>query len=347
MNNNTPSQILSTKINTNSFVETRSFLMANVDKILENISSRRESKKIATDDLFDFGSELSEEIATTEVQSPWKTDFEELSKLEILMMEKEILGLYVSGNPLQEYKKVENWLREVSGHDDVYIVLVEKIRKIFTKVGNKMMLSVDVTSTLDIPLDGVVYTKKAMELSPILQEKQIFLAKAKVEEPKSKKKEEVVVGDDEEIIIEDVKEFVENTKFIFESVVPFSGGLLELLDKTESPVSTQRRDILQKIDWISLLKNPNEIITKEVAEEIDDINTIIPPFILKLKANLNPELVKEIKSKLLKSIPENGNQNQELIKVQIEIEHLGIYKKVATEFWLDKKYYTTILPMVS
>ena len=345
MNNNTPSQILSTKINTNSFVETRSFLMANVDKILENISSRRESKKIATDDLFDFGSELSEEIATTEVQSPWKTDFEELSKLEILMMEKEILGLYVSGNPLQEYKKVENWLREVSGHDDVYIVLVEKIRKIFTKVGNKMMLSVDVTSTLDIPLDGVVYTKKAMELSPILAEKQIFLAKAKVEEPKSKKKEdtkeEVIIGEDEETTVEDVKEFVENTKFIFESVVPFGSGVLELLDKTETPISAQRRDILQKIDWINLLKNPNEIATKT------ETKTEIPTVTLKLKANLNLELVKEIKTKLFKSILEIQDQNIELVKVQIEIEHLGIYKKVATEFWLDKKYYTTILPMVS
>jgi hypothetical protein len=299
--------------------------MANVDKILENISSRRESKKIDIDDL--WGDDVSQDSP----KSNWKEDAPDLSILEVLMMEK-----YVSGNPLINYKDLESWARETCGYDDIYIILVEKIRKIFTKVGNKLMLSVDTTSTLDIPLDGVVYSSKnkAIDLSPILAEKQIFWVKGKVEEPKSKKKE-LVADVDEEASVEEVKEFVENTKFIFDWAVPFGDGILGLLDKCELPLSSQRRETLEKVDWVSLQKNPNQMATKKIVEK-----SIIT---LKLRENTSISLVKELKSKLLKSQPTNVN---DFVEIKLEIEHNGEYKKVVNTLWLDQKYYESIKDLI-
>jgi DNA polymerase III alpha subunit len=310
---NTNPDIANKTLDKKAFTKTRSFLIANVDKILENISSRREAKKNSADDLFDFGGEAE----TVAVQSNWKNDFDELSILEILMMEKEILGLYVSGNPLGEYKKLENWVQEITGYDDIYIIIVEKIRKIFTKVGNKMMLSIELSTTMDKVFDGVVYSKMAMEVSQVIQEKQIFFAKARIEEPKSKKKEEVAESDIEgETQIEEVKEFVENTKFVIEMVSPFEAGVLPLIEKLNLPLSANRIETLSQIHWEELRKNPTQIVSKD------------------------PSLVSEIKANLLKTIPQG--KESEVFKINLFIQHGVTYKKIATELWLYKEFYKRI-----
>ena len=74
---------MSSAIDKSNIVETRSFLIANVERILENVSSRREAKKIDTDDLF------GDIPKHNETKINWKTDYNDLSKFNILMMEKE------------------------------------------------------------------------------------------------------------------------------------------------------------------------------------------------------------------------------------------------------------------
>ena len=245
----------STNNSLHQLVHKRSMLVANVENILENISSRREAKKNNGDDLFDFGDNSTTESKTLNLVQ----DNNPKSILEILMMEKEILGLYVSGNPLSQYLHIQNWVRDLLVEPNLHIILVEKIRKVFTRA-NKMMLAMDVTSPTE-NLEAVVFPKLAPELSPILTEKTIFWMRGTIKEPQQKEKGEEVEGE--------IKEFVESKKIMIEAVGLFENGVLGVLAPTN--ISSSVHQTLSQVDWNQLLYNPTTIVAKAqaVIEEVD------------------------------------------------------------------------------
>jgi DNA polymerase III alpha subunit len=296
-----------------NFVDKRSLLINNIDNLLENISSRREAKKNDADDL--FGLEDSAD-SSLHLQVPAQNK----AKIELLMMEKEILGLYVSGNPLAEYRDLQNWLRDLVSEPNLHLVLVEKIKKIFTR-NNLMMLGMNITTPSE-QLEGIVFPKLAPELSPILSEKALFWVKGPIKEPEQKKKE---VEDGEG----DVKEFVESKKIVFETVSPFENGIMNLI--AGQTISLSTKNTLEKIDWKALLLNPTTIVAKKV----EDSHTT-KPVELRLGSQFDIDKIKEIKSKLKKQ-PANGD-----VKVNIWVEHSGEFKKAAGDFWLQDSYLKTL-----
>jgi hypothetical protein len=330
------------------YIQKRSFLMANVENILENISSRRESKKNESDSLFGSSEDTSSKIN-------FKTQFKNLSKFETLMMEKEALGLYVSGNPLNEYEPLLEFCRNVVDDPTIYFVLIEKIKKVFTRAG-AMMLVMNITMPHD-SLEGVIFSKRAMELSSVVQEKKIFIVKGKIQEPKNKKDE--AVDDNDNGSIEEIKEFVELTKLIFDFAVPFESGILTMIEKSESPLSNTRKEILEKLDWSQLLTDPesfeeminesdkkieSEKTTKPHPEETIKAKLIIKDNIktvtIKISSKLGIEKAKEIKSMLSKTEIPNCH------KAIIKIEHAGNWKTMENNFWIEKDYYETIKDLV-
>jgi DNA polymerase III alpha subunit len=310
------------------YIQKRSFLMANVENILENISSRRESKKNESDSL--FGS--SEEDTSSKIN--FKTEYKNLSKFEALMMEKEALGLYVSGNPLNEFEPLLEFCRNVVDDPTIYFVLIEKIKKVFTKAG-AMMLVMNITMP-NQSLEGVIFSKKAMQLSSVVAEKKIFIVKGKIQEPKNKKEEGV--ADEDNGAVEEIK------KLIFDTAVPFESGILSLLERAELPLSNTRKEIVEKLDWNELLFYPDkfeemikdENIIKKITSKTPKIETII----IKISSKLGIEKAKEIKSKLSKT-PQNG-----YVKAVIKVEHDGNWKTMENDFWIEKGYYETIQNLV-
>lgn len=294
-------------------VHKRSMLVANVENILENISSRREAKKNNGDDLFDFGADSTADSKTLNLVQ----DNNPKSILEILMMEKEILGLYVSGNPLSQYLHIQNWVRDILVEPNLHIILVEKIRKVFTRA-NKMMLAMDVTSPTE-NLEAVVFPKLAPELSPILTEKTIFWMRGTIKEPQQKEKGEEVEGE--------IKEFVESKKIMIEAVGLFENGVLGVLAPTN--ISPSVHQTLSQVDWNQLLYNPTTIVAKAqaVIEEVD----------LKMSKSFSVAKIQEIKSKLSREPFEN------CVKVNLWLEHLDQWKKISGQFWLDKDYYQQLV----
>ena len=325
------------------YIQKRSFLWANVETILENLSSRRESKKNDSDSLFDsFGDDSPSKIS-------FKTEYNNLSKFETLMMEKEALGLYVSGNPLNEFEPLLEFVRNIVDDPAIYFVLIEKIKKVFTRAG-AMMLVMNITMPHE-SLEGVIFSKKAMELSSVVQEKQIFIVKGKIQEPKNKKEESVADGDNG--TVEEIKEFVELTKLIFDMAVPFEDGIMTLLEKAELPLSNTRKEIVQKLDWNKLIINPDEY--EEMIKEDSESGKLInkTPLVngsksqtlgivtIKISSKIGIDKAKEIKTKLSKVELANAH------KAIIEIEHEGKWRTIGGDFWIDATYYESIKKLVS
>ena len=331
---------MSHAIDQGNIVETRSFLIANVERILENISSRREAKKIDTDDLFGDISDQSQ----TKVN--WKTQYKDLSKLDILMMEKEILGLYVSGNPLQEYAQMQEWVREVTGFDDIYLVVVEKIKKIFTKAG-AMMLGMNITllpqEGKEAQIEGVVYSKRTPTLSPILEEKKIYWVKGKLSEPKEKTKpaETTEPAEIDDTIVEQ-REYVEATKLIFDDACRIDQGVFPIFEQGDYSISKPRQEILEAVNWTKAAIDPQIIFEIEQPKDLK-INKNYEIKSIMIRDTLAIDKVKEIKQNL----KQDTNLDADLYyKVELTIIHLDKVKTAPKPYWITKDYYQQIQNLV-
>jgi hypothetical protein len=350
------SQLLAnSQINSENFINTRSFLIANVERILSSVSSRREARKIDVEDLFGDSDQSSS------VQTNWIDDYEQLPKRDILMMEKEILGLYVSGNPLQDYIELQDWTREVTGYDDIYIVIVEKIKKIFTKAG-AMMLGLQITiipeEGKEAQIDGVVYSKKTPIISPILEEKQIFWVKGKLSEPKEKEKTENAkdeVKEENSEINSDIgidtgseqvfeqREYVENTKLIFDSCCILELGVLGVFGGEEYKLSNPRREILETVNWKIVASDPSTLGQTETDSKSELPDQNFETKHITITDKLSVTQVKNIKANL--------NQDRELdakdfYKIELKIIHLSKSKIIDKAFWMSKSYYHQIQSLI-
>jgi hypothetical protein len=241
-----------------NYIDIRSFLAANVENLLENLNLHRQVKKIQTDDL--FGAQTSENSPCLNL----KLDFKLYSKREILLMEKDSLGLYVSGNPLEDYAPILAWVRDITNRDDVHLMLVNKGKRIFTKAGG-MMFALQI-STPDEELEGIIFPNKALLFSPKLEEKEIYWVKGKINRPKTKLAREEVskqaVKDMEEEISEpketeqEIQEFVELPKLLIEELNRFEEGVLDLFAGEEIKMTIHRIHQLEGIDWSKLKDEP-------------------------------------------------------------------------------------------
>lgn len=302
-----------------NYVLIRSFLAANVDTLLDNLGQRRNDKKIDSDDLFGARDSASELTLSTQ--------FPKFSKLDILLQEKESLGLYVSGNPLEEYAELAEWIRKISYRDDVYVVVLNKIRKIFTKKGH-MMFALELSSP-EGDYEGIIFPKSAMELSTRLKEKDIFLVKGKLDQ----KEESTTTKVNEE---GELQEFDEQAKILIDNLVPFEDGLSKLLVKDDATLSslTYQRNT-NGINWNALKVKPALLFDKEKISVMPkhnqevDTNEKKPTPIIKLTKSLGVSKIKEIKSHLKK------NQHPGYSPVVIEVESGGQLRRVKGDFWLD------------
>ena len=222
-------------------LEKRAFLFANVEAILESIASRKLAKQNESESLF-FGP--SEEKADP---IHWKKSIT-IPKIQMLQAEKEALGIYVSGNPLLEYKELKQKIIQIARVDDLQLILVEKIRKVFTKTRN-LMLAMEVT-TLDGSFEAMIFPKNAMELSKKLKEKELYWCKGRVSEGKKKQEAE--------------DQYSDIPKMIIENASVFQDGILGLNLEGISEFSQSK---LTNFNWISLRDNPDDFENIQIVNE--------------------------------------------------------------------------------
>jgi|GEM_PF-1046464 DNA polymerase III alpha subunit len=330
-----------------NYVDYRSFLMANVETMLQAASTLRQSAGIESEDL--FGAEVDDQnTGKTDIQ--WIQKADNLSPFQVLLKEKDSLGLFVSGNPLDEYQPILEWVQETAARDDIHLVLITKIRKIFTKAG-QMMFALQIT-IYNAEVEGVIFPKKAMDLSPRLAEGELFWVRGKISVPKKRDTKQKPLpstpiadanedldtsgeGNVEQPIsetVEEVKEYDELPKLLIDNLVPFQEGALAVLADEDIRISINREKLFKSVNWERLKVDPNsfhenfgERDNKRAPEDKSG-----KPKLIKLTKDVGANALMEVKQNLKKT-PETGT-----IEVEVWVENLGELKKVKGQFWLPE-----------
>jgi len=92
----------------------RSKLMTNFEKVLERIAQKRKNMIAGQMSLFDAAYSNSSDDGSVTLDWP---DMEEYDYRHLLAMEKETMGLYISGHPLNEYKEIIKEIVNVYSYD--------------------------------------------------------------------------------------------------------------------------------------------------------------------------------------------------------------------------------------
>ena len=164
----------------------RSALLAVLDRTLEMSSRRQKEKERGQASFFDLFTDDAE-FAASEIELP---DIPEFSDKELLQMEKELLGLYVSGHPLQgvaaqlrQYCSVQvaGLSSEYRDGDEVSVGgLIASLRKVTTKASGQPMAFFtleDLTGSIEI----VAFPKVYEETASLIYEDSIVLVQGRLE----------------------------------------------------------------------------------------------------------------------------------------------------------------------
>ena len=325
----------------------RSTLANNVEYLLDKISSYKEEFKNESMDLFDADFNDDKLVFAAPMH---------INQLDVLLKEKEFLGLYVTENPVLQYTELLSYVRNLTEQDGIYLIILDKVKKIFTK-NKDMMFGLELSKEGD-KVEGIIFPKNAMALSPLLEEKNLYWAMGKISTPK-KKKAEVVVQTEGDFESEDgnqVQEFVELPKLIIENLVPYSDGALKLLNTEELKVNRQRTELLSKIDYESILIDPenfkkylgnvevlddNENSTAGIANLSD--NESVKSEIKNYRIDLPSSLDKKKAVELKKTLHIVGHDY--MVQVYVQILN-GEYKKAKTEYPIAKESLGLILELL-
>ena len=131
------------------FEQTRATLLESFETIIDTIQSGKKKGFSGQVSMFDIGSEQEKE--EMEKQKYTFKEKEELPEREILSMEKEMLGIYVSGHPLEKFREqimhtanistlnlIDENSKLVDGQKVKYAGIITSIKKKYTK-NNKIM----------------------------------------------------------------------------------------------------------------------------------------------------------------------------------------------------------------
>ncbi len=173
--------------------ENRNTLLKNLEKIL--IYTKDSST--TSNSLSLFG---TNDISNKEIELE---KFDEVNTIQKLAWEKEFMGVYSTGNPLQFYDRLGDRIQEVktkSQNEEVVMqVIVEKIKKVNTRSG-KMMNVATLEDVDSQKIDGIYFPQEKENFEDF-----IVAGRAIVIKGKTRKKE-----DETTIIIDDVRDVVYN-----------------------------------------------------------------------------------------------------------------------------------------
>ena len=203
------------------FEQTRSTLIASYETIIDTISNSNKKSFDGQVSMFDLTETEDEKI--NEIKYNY-TVFPEYSEKEMLFMEKEMLGIYISGHPLEkiknqlemqttintyQIKKIKENIEEtgIAKYEDNQMVkyagIITSVKKKYTKT-NKLMAFVtveDMYGTTEV----IIFENCYQNCSNILVEDNIILVEGRLS---------VREDEDTKIVARDIKEFAVQKKKI-------------------------------------------------------------------------------------------------------------------------------------
>ncbi len=198
-----------------NFEQTRSTLMASFETIIDTISDSDKKSFDGQVSMFDMGEKLNKQ-ELDDIKYNY-TILPEYTEKELLFMEKEMLGIYISGHPLQKIKdqiemqtnintfkmrKINSDIEEtgISEYQDnqpvKYAGIITSVKKKYTK-SNKLMAFVTVEDLYG-PTEIICFENCYQNCSNILVEDNIVLVDGRLS---------VREDDDTKIVAREIKEF--------------------------------------------------------------------------------------------------------------------------------------------
>lgn len=179
-----------------TFGQTRSTLLASFESILDTITAKEKNSLKGQVSMFEMvgGESNLDEIKYTYTVLP------EMSKKELLSLEREMLGLYISGHPLENYKEtiaeqtnintlkiheLTEQLQNMEGRTDYkdgdqvkYAGIITKIKKKYTK--NNTIMAFVTVEDLYGECEVIVFDSCYSKSSQILMEENIVLVEGRL-----------------------------------------------------------------------------------------------------------------------------------------------------------------------
>ena len=277
-----------------SLGQSRKHLLENYEKIIEETLKVRRDRDIGQFSLFDASGSNSEKVLLNGVYNSEK-QFEEFSKKELLNYEKEMLGLYISGHPLFEYKDSFSRLTPLESLESVEDKstlavggIITKVKTIYTKRDQQMCF---------IELEDIGDSTEVIVFPKVLEMHREIIAEDRIVEIVGRldKKEDQI-----KIIANEIKELKKGTKK--------SGDQNELIrDGEEKVVFMVRKEDLSE-SFINrfydiLRKHPgfDEIefkVTDENGKNVERIYRLPSNFRINLNQSLKEDLRNIFKNKI-------------------------------------------------
>ncbi len=255
---------------------TRRDLLENFENIIESINSERRNNIKNQVNIFDTIADSKEENT---VSLSIKKSNNEITKKEMLDMEKEMMGLYISGHPLDEYMKEIKKISTVStkdleseedsidtiernelakkydGTDQTICVIVSSMKQIYTK-NNKLMaflLIEDLYGSMEAVIFPTVYDKYGKDLKV----GEVFELKGKIS---------LKEGEKAKILVNSIRKLGKYSKIY----IKVSGEVneKEILDKVISNVIVTDGNVPIYIYFEE--KDELKLLSKKWWTEIDD-----------------------------------------------------------------------------
>lgn len=322
------------------YITTRSILSSHVENMLEFLSSKKQQAKNNSEDIFaSFGGDESSRIN-------WNQNTKIKTKLEVLKEEKNALGVYMSGNPLENFIPCLELLRKITGLDDnLHIAVIDKTKKIFTKAG-AMMFALQLTIS-DQEIEGVIFSKKALKYSPILQENQLYWIIGNIDDKGRKKNDaikdeeikpvtvdttEVDDGtDDTTTIAVEITEYVEKPKLLVSHISRFEDGFINMLQSSDDPATDDFVNNFPQINWQKYIQD-----SKEFDQFIPEIEALDGKYTFKKKTFKKKENFKENQG-YQKFLEKQQVQKPELVNKQPKKLKVTLYKSLGEKISQIKK----------
>ena len=195
---------------------TRETLTGNLEKVFEYALKKKEDKEFGQTNLFDdAGVEDTSEFRFEE--------FPPMSRIDRLNLEKQLIGFYFSGHPMDEYKDIwENSVTvDLSRTDNlrtgncVLVGIIKKIKVINTSKGGRMAFAsiADFNGEIEITFFSGVWER----VMGRIENDKVSILKGKIDYQKDKDKYSFIVDDvvsryDVDRVIKEVKEQEEKNK---------------------------------------------------------------------------------------------------------------------------------------
>ena len=200
------------------FGKTRATLLASFEGIVESINNENKNKIENQVSMFDLMEDIDDNI---EAQKYTFIEKEEMEQRELLSLEKEMLGVYISGHPLDKFKsaiekhanistldmiKIDEEVQEFGeskeykdGQNIKFVGIISKVNKKFTRKNTTMAFVniEDFYGTAEFVVFDSVYTKSGH----IIVEDNIVLVEGRL----SMREDEPV-----KVVVSNIKEFTED-----------------------------------------------------------------------------------------------------------------------------------------